>query len=158
MAKKSAIVGAAGGVGAGGEIAPALPMALPDEGRPADGLKAKIGRPGGARNLATRQMVEYLRRNYADPLEGMAATISRTVDDLVKELGCTKLEAFDRMQVCRRELAPYLYAKVPANLKLEGEGRFVLTIGDEVDPSAVEEDTGGEFDIEGEVVKPQENQ
>lgn len=156
MARKSGIVGAAGGVGAGAEIAPALPLDLPviDQAA-ADGMKRGVGRPGGSRNRINKDLIDYLRRTYADPLEGMAAVISRTVDELAKDLSCTKAEAFDRMQTCRRELAPYLYAKVPANLKLEGEGRFVLTIGDEIDPAAVEEDTGGAFDIEGEVVKPE---
>lgn len=156
MAKKSVIVGAAGGPGAGAEIAPALPMELPviDQAA-ADGMKRGVGRPGGSRNRINRDLIDYLRRTYADPLEGMAAVISRTVEELARDLNCSRLEAFDRMQVCRRELAPFLYAKVPANLKLEGDGRFVLTIGDEVDPAAVEEDTGGEFDIEGEVVKPE---
>ena len=136
------------------EIEPTLPLSLPIQAGDGVAGSARIGRPLGSRNKATAAMVAYLRRNYADPLEGMAATLTRAVGELAAELECTKLEAFGLQATAMRDLAPYLYAKVPANMKLEGEGRFVLTIGDEVDPEAVEEDQdGAAFDIEGEVVE-----
>lgn len=135
------------------EIEPTLPLSLPIQA--GDGVvgSARIGRPLGSRNKATAAMVAYLRRNYADPLEGMAATLTRAVGELAAELECSKLEAFALQATAMRDLAPYIYAKVPANMKLEGEGHFTLTIGDEVAPGQVEEDdSGGAFDIEGEVI------
>ena len=136
------------------EIEPTLPLSLPIRPGAGAGGVARIGRPPGARNRTTAAMVAYLRRNYADPLEAMASTFTRTVGDLAAELGCTKEDAYKLQQQAARDLAPYMYAKIPANMKLEGEGHFTLTIGDEVAPGSVEEDQDGQgFDIEGEYVE-----
>ena len=157
MANKTGIAAAVDAeIGVGAEIEPTLPLSLPIQAGRGPGGSARIGRPRGSRNKATAAMVAYLRRNYADPLEGMAATLTRTVADLAVELECTKLEAFGLQATAMRDLAPYIYAKVPANMKLKGEGRFVLTIGDEVDLAAGEEDDTSEpFDIDGDVVEAQ---
>lgn len=155
MAKKTGVAAAVDAeIGAGGEIEPTLPLSLPIQAGRGVGGSARIGRPLGSRNKATAAMVAYLRRNYADPLEGMAATLTRPVAHLAAELECTKLEAYALQATAMRDLAPYIYAKVPANMKFEGQGTFRLTIGEEVDPAAGEEEDSGEpFDIEGEVVE-----
>lgn len=136
------------------EIEPPLPLSVPIQPGAGAGGSARIGRPFGARNKVTANMIAYLRRNYADPLEAMASAITRSVGDLAAELECDKVEAYKLQLQAMRDLAPYIYAKVPANMKLEGEGHFTLTIGDEVAPGTVEEDQdGASFDIEGEVIE-----
>lgn len=92
------------------------------------------GRPKGAQNLATRQVREYIRAVFGDPMEESARWLLHTPETLASELGCTLVEAFDRLETIRRDLRPYFYAKLAPT---DQEGRpvvpvFALQIGDRI--------------------------
>jgi hypothetical protein len=63
------------------------------------------GRPPGAQNKTTREMLEFVRKLCGDPLERRFRYAMHTPETLAIELGCTKLEAFDRLtsygRICR---------------------------------------------------------
>jgi len=81
------------------------------------------GRPPGARNVATRQMLEYLRRHGADPMEERFRWAMHTPETLSKELNCTFLEAFDRLMDLWKDLTRYFYAPMAP---VDGEGNAVV--------------------------------
>jgi hypothetical protein len=111
-----------------GEIAAAVSAAAPaDEqlelmppthnlpGRRADAIaelvrRDRAGRPPGAKNLKTRDAVDFVRRVMGDPLIDRARWAMHTPASLALELGCTKLEAFDRLDKMRADLARFMYA------------------------------------------------
>jgi len=81
----------------------------------ADALRAGVerrrrGRPAGAQNLATREMLKFVRQVLGDPLLERARDAMHTPETLAAELGCTKLEAFDRLDKIRADLARFYYA------------------------------------------------
>lgn len=76
------------------------------------------GRPAGARNRKTKEWVEYLQRRYPSPLVALAETYSRPVAELARELGCTRLEAFDRQIEAAKHLAPYMHQKLPTAIEV----------------------------------------
>jgi hypothetical protein len=71
----------------------------------------KAGRPPGATNLATRQVLDFVRKTIGDPMIESARYLMHTPESLAIELGCTKGEAFDRLERIRADLRPYFYAK-----------------------------------------------
>lgn len=82
----------------------------------------RAGRPPGARNIATRQAIEVARRLFGDPIIESARWASHTPESLAAELGCTKGEAFDRLERIRADLRRYMYAPLAA---VDGEGNAV---------------------------------
>jgi hypothetical protein len=72
----------------------------------------RAGRPPGARNLATRDMVALVRRTIGDPFHESARILLHSPATLAAELGCTKLEAFDRLERIRSDLRPFMYARL----------------------------------------------
>lgn len=92
---------------------------------------ARRGRPAGAQNLATRQVKDFCRRVFGiDPMVEGFRWLQHTPESLAIELGCTKLEAFDRLEALRKELARYFYAPMVA---VDEDGRpapvFNMQIG-----------------------------
>jgi hypothetical protein len=80
------------------------------------------GRPPGTLNRRTEQWVKLILARYASPLVALAETYHRPVQELARELGCTKLEAFQEQQKAAIALAPYLHQKLPLALHIEGKG------------------------------------
>ena len=72
----------------------------------------RAGRPPGARNLATRDMVAFVRRTIGDPFHESARLLLHSPATLAAELGCSKLEAFDRLERIRADLRPFMYARL----------------------------------------------
>jgi hypothetical protein len=68
------------------------------------------GRPAGAQNIATREMVEFIRRTIGDPMLDSARWTLHTPESLATMLGCTRLEAFDRLEKIRADLRRFVYA------------------------------------------------
>lgn len=101
-----------------------LPLAVVGElgedaaGEPVPALPRRGGRPVGARNRKTQEWVDFILRRYPSPLVALAETMSRPVGELAHELGCTKLEAFDRQIEAAKHLAPYLHQKLPTELNV----------------------------------------
>ena len=71
----------------------------------------RAGRPPGAANKSTREMLDFIRRVIGDPMLESARQLLHTPETLSIELGCTKGEAFDRLEKIRTDLRPYFYAK-----------------------------------------------
>ena len=69
------------------------------------------GRPAGAKNIATKEVKDFIRRVIGDPMIESARWMLHTPESMAKELGCTKLEAFDRLEAIRRDLRPYYYGR-----------------------------------------------
>lgn len=87
-------------------------------------LRARgAGRPPGAQNLATRDVREFIRKVIGDPMVESARWMIHTPETLARELGCTLLEAFDRLQGLREALLPFFYAKLAPT---DQEGRPVV--------------------------------
>lgn len=80
------------------------------------------GRPPGARNVATREMLDFVRKTMGDPLMERFRWALHTPETLSIVLGCTKLEAFDRIDKIRADLAGYFYAK---QAQVDGQGNAV---------------------------------
>ena len=78
------------------------------------------GRPGGSVARKTAEWQAYMLARYRSPLVVMAETFSRSVAELSAELGCTKLEAFDRQLKAADALAPFIHSKMPAAVQLDG--------------------------------------
>jgi hypothetical protein len=91
----------------------------------------RAGRPPNARNLATRQMLDFVRKTFGDPVERRARWLLHTPASLAAELGCTKAEAFDRLDRIAADLSRLFYAPLAP---VDGAGnavppQFNLTIG-----------------------------
>lgn len=85
----------------------------------------RAGRPPGAQNKATKEIKDLIRRLIGDPLFERARWAAHTPESLAAELGCTKLEAFDRLDRIRNELAPYFYARLAPT---DEQGRPVVPL------------------------------
>lgn len=88
------------------------------------------GRPKGSPNKRTAEFRDYVLRRYGDVLTGLAEVAFSPIDELARELGCTKLEAFDRWLRCREALLPYVHAKMPAEVAVKAETLPTLVIGE----------------------------
>jgi hypothetical protein len=84
------------------ELMPAMRPSLTDKpGRARRGRdQARSPRPSAwrAEQKATREMLEFVRKLCGDPLERRFRYAMHTPETLAIELGCTKLEAFDRLE------------------------------------------------------------
>lgn len=92
-------------------------------GRQVDGVKRdRAGRPAGSRNVRTRDAVDFVRRVFGDPLIESARWLLHTPQMLALELGCTELEAFDRLEAIRKDLRQYVH---PRLAPVDGQGNVV---------------------------------
>lgn len=133
----AAAVAQAAGDGAGDEQLELLPPSRFAEGKPyhvemVEAVRRHgAGRPPGARNIATRDAVAFIRRVIGDPMIESARWLSHTPETLARELRCTPIEAFDRLERIRADLRRFMYAPLAP---VDGHGnavvpRFELTIG-----------------------------
>lgn len=88
----------------------------------------KAGRPRGAMNRRNAEFRRWYLTKYAHPLEVLGSTISRPVEALAAELGCTKLEAFQLQQRAAVELAPYVEGKMPVTVDLTARSDVHLVV------------------------------
>lgn len=72
----------------------------------------RAGRPPGARNLATRQALDFVRRVMGDPMIERARMAMHTPASLALELGCSRLEAARFIDDIRADLSRLFYAPV----------------------------------------------
>jgi len=87
------------------------------------------GRPSGSVNRATRQMREFILKNYTDPAVGLALTglrsnLQATIAAAIaigQQLGCKPIEALEVMRKCSAELMPYVHSKQPLAVQLSGK-------------------------------------
>lgn len=76
--------------------------------------RARKGRPPGSENRNTKEMKEFFYRLFGDPLMESARWTLHTPESLALELGCTKGEAFDRLERIRADLRRFFYAPLAA--------------------------------------------
>jgi hypothetical protein len=84
--------------------------------------KRSRGRPPGAVNKSTKEFREWLLKRGVHPLQTMMQWALHSPTSLAAELGCTRLEAFDRLVALHEALAPYFASKM---VPVDDEGRPV---------------------------------
>lgn len=83
----------------------------------------RAGRPPGARNKKTQDMLDFVRRAMGDPLERRFRYAMHTPESLSIELGCTKFEAFQVLDKMWADLSGFFYAK---QAQVDGQGNAVV--------------------------------
>lgn len=115
----------------GGQL-PLIPVAVDDDEDEAATQEPRSGgrggRPKGSRNRSTEAWREFLAHRYRSPLEVMAEIYSRSVGELVAEIGCTKLEALTLQLRAAAESAPYWHQKQPMAMQIDGKGVVQLVL------------------------------
>ena len=87
------------------------------------------GRPPGARNRRTLDLIEYMTAlGYRMPPLVLAETYSRPVEALAKELSISKGEAFKLQLAAAQALLPYTAQKQPIAIQIDSRGRMMLVI------------------------------
>lgn len=89
----------------------------------------KGGRPAGARNRKTTEMLEYLRARYTHPLIGLAEAWSRPVAVLAAELKCDLERAYQLQLEAMKASLPYWASKQPVDVAIDAKGVVQLIIG-----------------------------
>lgn len=99
------------------------------------------GRPKGARNRRTAEMLEFLERlGYEPPMLKLARIAAADTRTMATALGCRRIEAFDRQQRALEALLPYWHQKLPQAHEVDARGVTALFLG--VPPSADGGDPG----------------
>lgn len=80
------------------------------------------GRPPGAGNIATREMLAFVRKTFGDPVLRRFQYAEHTPESLAIVLGCTKLEAYDRLMALWADLQKLFYANLA---QVDGAGNSV---------------------------------
>lgn len=129
---------------------------------PAPGGEKKAGRPKGAVNRSTAQMVRYLNTFGQGPLVGLAKIVNMVdafgLPDfaaIAKVTGMERADAARFWRDCARELAPYQHQKLPIAVAVRTETDLdilVVNAGATIDdaPTDLDDLLGGAF---GEVIE-----
>jgi hypothetical protein len=70
------------------------------------------GRPPGAENIAKREMLDFVRKVFGDPVLRRFQYAEHTPESLAIVLGCSKLEAYDRLMALWGDLQKLFYANL----------------------------------------------
>lgn len=97
------------------------------------------GRQPGAENRRKREWVDYLLSRYPSPLEGLLQIAVARVDDLVIDIGCTKLEALQEKRIAMAAALPYLHQKQAIAVNVNQKATLKLVIEDLGDAAAIED-------------------
>lgn len=118
-----------------GARAPAQPAAIAAPAADEGGIGK--GRPPGARNRRTDEMVRYLNRFGQGPLVGLAKIVNAIRFDasglpdftqLAAALGMKPGEAAMFWRGCAADLAPYMHQKLPIAVDVTGESAGSLVV------------------------------
>jgi hypothetical protein len=88
----------------------------------------KVGRPKGAIGKGRADFRRYFLSKYAHPADVLGQVMSRPVDVLQAELGCTRLEALQLQQRAAAELLPYLEGKMPVTIDMTARSDVHLVV------------------------------
>lgn len=86
------------------------------------------GRPPGAINRRTERVAEYLLSKYPDPLEGLMQMASLGIEEMCAALGCTRMEAFQELRLCRLAALPFVHRRMPQAIDLTNHNVVHLSI------------------------------
>jgi len=103
------------------------PPPAPEPGAPTPEPR-RPGRPPGSRNKRTLDWINYLLSRYASPLEVLAQMTVARVEDLARDLHCTRLEAWQEKRHAAIGLAPFLHQRQPLAVNLTERRVVYLTI------------------------------
>lgn len=104
---------------------------------PAEGDGGGRGRPKGARNRRTDEMVRYLNTFGSGPLVGLARVVNAIsfgpdglpdFRELAQALGMKRKEAAAFWQTCAVQLAPYMHQKLPTAIDVTGDSAGSLVV------------------------------
>lgn len=115
-------------------VAPAEPeqLAIEDILGSAEGAPVRRGRgrPAGARNRKTTEMIEYLEAlGYEPPMLQLAKVARADTRALAAALRCSRLEAFDRQQTARVALMPYWHSRMPIEAVVQTRASIGIVLG-----------------------------
>lgn len=105
-------------------------------GQRANLTRAGRGRPPGARNHSTEAWREHITRRYGSPLEVLAQMSRAPVEELARELHCSRLDAFVQKRHAAEALAGYIHPKLtavslrpsPTTLQIKGELAYLVDL------------------------------
>jgi len=108
---------------------------LPSDRKAAPGPAVKTGlpgRPAGSPNKRTEAWTNYLLAQYRSPLEAMTAAFNQRTGDLAAALGLVDPDNTDLINLFKAQVAaavqvaPYLHAKQPTAVDLNGSAAVML--------------------------------
>lgn len=126
---------------------------LPDTPAVRNALEKRIGRPPGARNRRTVEMVKYLLSRYVSPLEFLAQTWSTPDEVLAAQLECKKLEARQERRLAAAMALPFVHQKMPIAVDVTNTKVVYLTIVEEADTGAGALESDDVVTIDAEIVE-----
>lgn len=86
-----------------------VPIAVPVD--VAEARERRPGRPKGAVNRTTAEMIEFIQRTKGDPRLALAKIMATPIPELARELFMTRKEAAEFWKVCTLGLLPYVAGK-----------------------------------------------
>jgi hypothetical protein len=119
--------------------------------------RAGMGRPPGSRNHTTQFWLDYISRKYGSPLEVLGQMMRMPIDDLARELSCSKLDAYTEKRRAAEALAPYLHPKLssvaiypPGDIRGGIASRLILESQDfdDISAAAIVENADGDTTID----------
>jgi hypothetical protein len=114
--------------------------------RAANLTRAGRGRPPGSRNHSTEAWRDHITKRYGSPLEVLAQMSRAPVEDLARELHCSRLDAYIQKRHAAEALAGYIHPKLtavtlrppPQTLTVEGELAHLVNVTPGEEGSAAE--------------------
>lgn len=92
--------------------------------------KRAPGRPKGAVNKTTADMIAYIQRQYGDPRVALARVMATPFDVLKRELGVDRETTADFWKACVLGLLPYIAGKPAVEVAVKSEStKLVLFAG-----------------------------
>lgn len=106
---------------------------LPSEGGEAKGGEVAAasgpGRRPGSKNRRTAEWAAYIDQRYGSPLEALARVMAAGPEALRVQLGCERVEAFDRWVRVTEAVMPYLHQKLPTAVDVQGSAMVPIVVG-----------------------------
>lgn len=158
-----AAIDAAGGIGTPPEPETAEQLnLLPDmragdelpDGEGGDQVPAQRspGRPKGARNKRTTEMLDYIGGQYGLPAVRLAQLYSADPQVLASRYSLKLKEALELQKSAAIALLPYMHQKQPLAIDLEKKSTVTLVFNDAPDPDQINDDDGFSITIDGEAI------
>lgn len=94
-------------------------------------VRSGPGRPRGAINRTTRDLVKLIESTGRHPLLAMAEIVATPIDVIAATLGCKRIEAAEYHRKVMSDLAPYVAQKLPTAVQVQGAnaGMLVINLG-----------------------------